>query len=476
MMLRSSASTAAHRLSPRPAAILHAAVAKVCSPASRTTNRLGALLFAAALALPSMAPAATDIQVITTPGGITAWLVEDHSIPFAALEIRFRGGSSIESEDKIGATYLMTGLLNEGAGDLDAIAFLERQEELAAVNRFRAYTQAVSVSAQFLTENRDESIELLRSALTEPRFDEEPFERVRRQVLSIIADLEKDPEEIAALEMRRLQFGDHPYAHPLEGTAESVSALTIEDMREIHAASLTRDGAIVGAAGDITPEELALAVDRLLGDLPKEAPEMPGRPEYLLEGGTTLVDFPSPQSVARFAHEGMLREDPDFLTAYVLNEIFGGRGYTARLNDEVRIKRGLTYGVGTFLAAYSNSGQIIGQLNSANERVAEAVEVVRQEWLRLAEDGVTEQELADAKTYLTGAYPLRFDGNGSIARILAGMQFDHLPASYVKNRNDMVNALTLEEINAVARRLMKPDELHFVVVGEPEGLADGAAN
>ena len=476
MMLRSSASTAVHRLSPRPAAMLHAAVTKVCSPAPRTMNRLAALLFATVLALPCTAPAATDIQEITTPGGITAWLVEDHSIPFAALEIRFRGGSSIESEDKVGATYLMTGLLNEGAGDLDAIAFLERQEELAAVNRFRAYTQAVSVSAQFLTENRDESIELLRSALTEPRFDEEPFERVRRQVLSIIADLEKDPEEIAALEMRRLQFGDHPYARPLEGTAESVSALTIEDMREIHAASLTRDGAIVAAAGDITPEELALAVDRLLGDLPKEAPEMPGRPEYLLRGGTTHVDFPSPQSVARFSHEGMLRDDPDFLTAYVLNEIFGGRGYAARLNDEVRIKRGLTYGVGTFLAAYSNSGQIIGQLSSANERVAEAVEVVSQEWRRLAEDGVTAQELADAKTYLTGAYPLRFDGNGSIARILAGMQFDHQPASYVKNRNDMVNAFTLEEVNAVARRLMKPDELHFVVVGEPEGLIDGAAN
>lgn len=476
MMLQTSVSTTALGHSPRSAAILQSAVAKMCSLAQSSTNRLAAILLATAIAVPCTAPAATDIQEITTPGGITAWLVEDHSIPFAALEIRFRGGSSIEAEDKVGATYLMTGLLNEGAGDLDAIAFLERQEELAAVNRFRAYTQALSVSAQFLTENRDESIELLRLALVEPRFDEEPFERVRRQVLSIIADLEKDPEEIAALEMRRLQFGDHPYARPLEGTAESVSALTIEDMKEIHAASLTRDGAIVAAAGDITPEELALAVDRLLGDLPKEAPALPDRPEYLLGGGTTLVDFPSPQSVARFAHEGMLRDDPDFLTAYVLNEIFGGTGYTARLNDEVRIKRGLTYGVGTFLAAYRNSGQLIGQLNSANERVAEAVEVVKQEWRRLAEDGVTEQELADAKTYLTGAYPLRFDGNGSIARILAGMQFDHLPASYVKNRNDMVNALTLEEVNAVARRLLKPDELHFVVVGEPEGLTEGTTN
>ena len=438
-------------------------------------NRTAACVLAATIAFPCMA-SAIDIQEIVTPKGIQAWLVEDHSIPFAALEIRFRGGASIEQSGKMGATYLMTGLLNEGAGELDAIAFQEKQEELAAIYGFRAYQQAVSVSVQFLTDRRNESIELLRLALLEPRFDEEPFERVRRQVLSIIADLEKDPEEIASLELRRLQFGDHPYARQLEGTAETVAALTTADMREIHAAGLTLDGVVVAASGDITPQELAVAIDRLLGDLPTDGPKLPEKPDYLLGVGTTVVDFPSPQSVVQFAHEGLLREDPDFLTAYVLNEIFGGSGYSARLNDEVRIKRGLTYGVGTYLASYRNAGLIVGQLSSANDRVAEAVKVVKDEWRRLAENGVTKQELADAKTYLTGAYPLRFDGNGSIARILAGMQFDSIPASYVENRNDMVNALTLEEVNALARRLLKPDELHFVVVGNPDDLEEFETN
>ena len=431
-------------------------------------------LIAIALSIP-VAADAIEIQEIVTPAGIQAWLVEDHSIPFAALEIRFRGGAGIEADSKLGSTYLMSGLLNEGAGDLDAIAFQERQEELAVKLGFDAYTQSFAVSYQFLTENRDESIELLRLALTEPRFDEEPFERVRGQVLSVIADQDKDPEEIASLELRRLQFGDHPFGRRLEGSAETVSALTTQDMHDIHARGLTRDGVVVGAAGDLTAEELATVIDRLLGDLPEEGPELPETPRYALEQGVTISEFPSPQSVVQFAHEGLLRADPDFLTAYVLNEIFGGRGFSARLNEEVRIKRGLTYGIGTYLVGYSDFGLLIGQFSTANERVTDAIEVVRNEWKRMAEEGVTQQELDDAKTYLTGAYPLRFDGNSAIARILAGMQFDYQPASYVLNRNDMVNALTLEEINAVARRLLKPDELHFMVVGMPDSV-DGRAD
>ena len=422
------------------------------------------------LALPTSSVAAIDIQEIVTPGGIQAWLVEDHSIPFGALEIRFPGGASIESDDKLGSAYLMSGLFNEGAGDLNAIAFQERQEELAAIFEFDAYKETIAVSAQFLTENRDESVELLRLALVEPRFDQEPLDRVRSQVLVIIQDIEKDPGEIASEKLNQLQFGDHPYARRLEGTVETVSALTAEDMHRIHRNTLTRDGLVVGAVGDISPVELAELLDGLLGDLPATGPEPVAAPGYLLEGGITVIDFPSPQSVVQFAHAGLLRSDPEFLTAYVLNEIFGGRGFSAILNDEIRIKRGLTYSVQSFLASYRRAGIMVGELASANDRVSEAVDVVEDEWRRVAENGVTEQQLADIKTYLTGAYPLRFDGNSAIAGILAGMQFDDIPASYVEERNDLVRALTLEEVNEMAARLLQPDQLHFVVVGQPDGL------
>ena len=425
----------------------------------------------AALALSIVgASAAIDIQEVETPLGIKAWLVEDHSIPFTALEIRFPVGSASEHADKLGAAYLMIGLLAEGAADLDSVEFQKQLESVAAGFEFDTYKESVTISAKFLTENKDESIELLRKALVEPRFDEEPFERVKLQVLAILANREKDPNEIAGEEFINRAFGDHPYARPVEGTTETVLSLTRQDVIDIHGQLLTRDGILVGAAGDISTGELAELLDTLLGELPASGAEPVASAELLLNGGTTVVEFPSPQSVVQFGHEGLLRNDPDFIPAYVLNEIVGGGDFRTRLNVEVRQKRGLTYGIGSYLSAFRKAGMVVGGFASANERVAEAVEVVKTEWTRVAREGVTKEELRDAKTYLTGAYPLRFDGNESIAQILAGMQFSGLPASYVKERNDLVNAITLDQINQLAGTLFKPEKLHFVIVGQPEGV------
>lgn len=426
------------------------------------------------LASAACALAAVDIQEIESPGGIKAWLVEDHSIPFVALELRFRGGTSIEPADKQGGTYLMTGLFEEGAGELDAAEFQKRQELLAATFGFRAYKEVVSVSAKFLTENRDESVELLRLALHEPRFDEEPFERVRSQVLAIIADMATDPDEIAGDAFNGIFFGSHPYGRRIEGTAETVSALTRQDMAALKDEALRKDRVVVGAAGDISPEELGLLLDRLLGGLPVGGGDLPDAPEIGVGAGVTVVDFDTPQSVAQFGHEGILQDDPDFLAAYVLNEIMGGSGMASRLFTSVREERGLTYGAYSYLASLRNQGLVLGYFASSNETMAEAVEVAKDEWERIAAEGVTAEELEAAKKYLTGAYPLRFDGNSSIARIMAGMQFDHFPIDYVQYRNDKVMALTLNEVNRVARRIYRPDKLHFVVVGQPSGLGGEA--
>ena len=430
---------------------------------------IAALAFSAA-----SADAAIDIQEVESPNGIKAWLVEDHTIPFVAIELLFRGGTGIEPADKQGGTYLMTGLFEEGAGDLDAAEFQKRQESLAAYFGFDSSKEAVSISARFLTENRDESVELLRIALQEPRFDDEPLERVRAQVLAIIADQSKNPDDIGGDRFNELFFGDHPYGKSREGTAESVSALTRDDMIEIHGRALSLEHVVVGAAGDITPKDLGALLDNLLGGLPASGAPLPDAPEIDLDGGVTVVDFPTPQSVAQFGHTGLLRDDPDFLAAYLLNEVFGGSGMTSRIFKAVRKDRGLTYGAYAYLAAFRDLGMVLGYFASANETMAEAIEVVRDEWRRIATDGITQEELDAAKMYLTGAYPLRFDGNGSIAGILAGMQFDHFPIDYVKNRNDMVMALTLEEVNRVARRLYLPEKLHFVIVGQPSGIEEEA--
>ncbi|AHC99308.1 M16 family metallopeptidase [Leisingera methylohalidivorans] len=427
-----------------------------------------ASLVACVLALPAWA--GVKIEEVTSPGGITAWLVEDHAIPFSALELRFRGGTSLDAPGKRGAVHLMAGLLEEGSGDLRAQDYARALETLAAEFSYDADKDSVSVSARFLTENREDAVALLRQTLFEPRFDQDALDRVRAQVLAGLRSDAKNPNTIAGEAFSRMAYGDHPYASDGKGTLESVSALSRQDIFDAYEAVFARDRLYVSAVGDITAEELGVLLDELLGALPAEGGPIPGPAEVSITGGITVVDFDTPQSVALFGQKGIKREDPDFFTAYVMNQILGGGSFETRLMTEVREKRGLTYGVYSYLVPRDLAAVYMGSVASANSKMAEAVEVIRNEWRRMAEKGVTEKELRDAQTYLTGAYPLRFDGNGRIAAILAGMQMDHLPISYVETRNDRINAVTLEDVNRFAAEFLDPDGLHFAIAGRPEGL------
>ena len=431
-------------------------------------KRIFATLIAFVIALPAWAE--IEIEEVTSPGGITAWLVEDHSIPFTALELRFRGGTSLDEPGKRGATYLMSGLIEEGAGDMDARTYARELESLAASFSYNASDDSVSISTQFLTENRDEVIDLLRTTIHEPRFDEDAVERVKAQILSGLRSDQTDPNDIASRNFAHMAYGDHPYGTEGKGTIESVSALTRDDVVTAYDNVFAKDRLYVGAVGDITAEELGALLDKLLADLPETGKPIPDRADVEIPGGVSVVEFDTPQSVALFGHAGIDRHDPDFFAAFVMNHILGGGGFESRLMQEVREKRGLTYGVATYLVPKDLASVYLGSVSSGNDRIAEAVEVIRNEWARAASEGVTQKELDDAKTYLTGAYPLRFDGNGQIAGIMVGMQMDDLPIDYITTRNDKVNAVTLEDVNRVASELLDPEGLHFTVVGKPEGL------
>ncbi|MES2549082.1 MAG: pitrilysin family protein, partial [Pseudomonadota bacterium] len=358
-------------------------------------------VFAAVLALALPAQAEIPIKEVTSPGGITAWLVEDHNIPFTALEIQFRGGTSLEAPDKRGVVNLMTATLEEGAAEMDSRAFAEARDALAASFSFDAGTDSVGVSAQFLTENRDQAIDLLRKALIEPRFDQAAVDRVREQVLSNLRSNEKDPGTIASERFDLLAFGDHPYASSGDGTVDTVTALTRDDVVAAHKAALARDRVFVAAAGDITAEELGLLLDKLLGDLPATGSPLPGAAPWLLAPGVTVQDFPSPQSTVFFGQKGIPRDDADFFPAFILNEMLGGGRFTARLMTEVREKRGLTYGIGTYLVNMEHSDMLLGQFSASNDKTAEAIKVVKEEWGHIFSQGVTPQELEATKTYLT---------------------------------------------------------------------------
>lgn len=411
-----------------------------------------------------------DIQPVTSEGGIEAWLVEDTSIPFVAMDFWFEGGGSIDAPGTRGAIHMMTALLEEGSGDLDATTFAEELEGLAASFSFDVYRDELVISVQMLSQNRDEVLELLHNVLTEPRFDEEPVERVRGQILSILEGDANDPDTIASAAFNALTFGDHPYATRLEGTLESVAALTRDDMFAAHRSTLVRDRVSVGVAGDMTSEDLGPILDALLGDLPTSDVDLPMLAEVADVGGVTVIDFATPQSSVFFGHSGIARDDPDFFAAFVANQILGAGGYRSRLMEEVREQRGLTYGISTWLSLSKSAPMMQGGFSSSNDLVAQAIEVIEAEWADLATNGVSAAELQAAQQYMTGSYPLRFDGNGTIAGILAAMQSDDMPLDYIATRNDNVLAVTVEDIQRVAAELVSTDALRFVVVGQPERL------
>ena len=436
-------------------------------------SRLALLIAAfAVLVAATAADAATKIQRVVSPGGIEAWLVEEQAIPIISIEISFGGGAALDPEGEEGVANLLMGLLEEGAGDLDAVGFAEAADGIAARYGFNAGRESVSVSVDMLAENRDESVDLLRLALTDPRFDEEPVTRVKRQVISGLRSDETDPDSIASAAWWAAAFPGDPYAGKTEGTIESVEAIDREALLAARERLLNVGAAHIGVVGAITAEELGPLLDRLLGDLPKREPETLPMVEFQGPAGVTVIDLDVPQSVAVFGHSGVLRDDPDYIPAYVMNYILGGGGFSSRLTVEVREKRGLSYSVYSYLYPLDRAGLMIGGVSTANAAMAKSVEVIEAEWRRMAEEGVTAEELEKAKRYLTGAWALRFDSNGKIANILVGLQDAGLPITYIDERNDLVEAVTLEDIARVAKRILDPAKLSFTVVGRPKGLGD----
>ncbi|MGF1659400.1 MAG: pitrilysin family protein [Rubrimonas sp.] len=437
-------------------------------PRLRAAAIAGCVAFAA-----PQAQAAAEIQRVISPGGIEAWLVEEHAIPMVAIEIAFVGGAATEPEDRLGVTRFLSAMLDEGAGDLDSTAFAERAELLAARFSFSANRDAFAVSARMLSDALDDSLALLRSALTEPRFDEEPLRRVRGQILAGLRSDETDPDSLASEAWFAAAFPGHPYGRKTEGTPETVAAITADDLRAARLRALNRSAAVIGVVGAIDAETLGRALDALLLDLPQGPVETAAPTDVAAQGGVTVIPFDAPQSTVLFGHAGQLRDDPDFIPAYVMNYILGGGGFSSRLTVEVREKRGLAYSAYSYLAPFDRAGVIMGGVGTANARVAESVEVIRAEWARMAAEGVSAEELAKAKSFLTGSYALRFDSNARIAANLVALQRDNLGIDYVEKRNALVEAVTLEDVRRVAERWLKPEALSFVVVGQPEGLPVG---
>ena len=415
---------------------------------------------------------ATDIRKVVSDKGIVAWFVPDRSVPLIAMNFVFRdAGSATEPDGREGLAEMSSSLLDEGAGDIVSADFQRRLEEIAAQMSFTAGRDHFSGRLRTLSAERETAFDLLRLALLGPRFDPEPVERVRAQLLASLKRNAENPRRISERTWSETVFAGHPYSRPATGTEASLAAITRADLKSFVRDRFTRDRLVIGVVGDISETELKAKLDTVFGDLPQSGPtfEIPEvRPSGA--GKTIVVSKPIPQSVMILGHEGIKREDPDWYAALLVTRIFGGGGLSSRLYEQVREKRGLAYSVYAYLNPMEKSALIVGGVATQNARAGESLDVIKAEWARLGEKGITAKELQDAKTYSNGSFPLRLGSSRGIAGLLVGIQISNLGMDYITKRPSLINAVTLEEANRVARRIFDADKLTAVVVGQPKGI------
>lgn len=421
------------------------------------------------LATSAPAGAAAKVERVVSPGGIEAYLVSEPSIPFLAMSIHFAGGSALDPSGKEGLAYMVSGLLDEGAGALDSQAFRTELEDLAIRLSFDAQRDSFTGALKTLSEHRRRAFELLRLALVEPRFDAEPVERIRHQIEASLRRSSEDPDYLASLTWFETAFAGQPYGRPVRGTLESVAGIDTANLRTFVSTRLAKDNLTVGVAGDVTAAELGELLDLAFGDLPATSTPVTLTTTAPLGGETIYERRDVPQSQVVFGEAGLARDDPDYYAAYVVNHILGGGGFTSLLTEEVREKRGLAYSVYSYLYPLDHAPIWLGGLGTSNRSVEEALRLVRQEIERVARGEISQERLDDAKTYLTGSFPLRLTGNDRIAQTLVGMQVDDLGIDYLDRRNAYIEAVTLEDARRVAARLYHPDNLLVVVVGGVSG-------
>jgi zinc protease len=416
---------------------------------------------------------AMQIQKVKSKNGLEAWLVEDHSRPILSMQFAFVGGAAQDPENKPGVANFVTGMLDEGAGELNSEDFQKRLEQLAAKMSFSPSYDHITGAFQTLTENRDESFKLLKIALTSPHFTQEDSERIREQLVANLHVEEKDPDKLAVHEWFKLAFGAHPYGRPAGGTIESVKAITPDDLRAYVKRVFARDNLKIAVVGDIDAAALGALLDSVFGDLPAKAELVPVQEVSWHPGSKQkIVQMPNPQSVAQFGFQGLKRKDPDFIPAYILNYVVGGGGFASKLMHEVREKRGLAYSIYTHLYPLDRAGIFVGGVATENKGVGQSLDLIKSELERAAHDGLTEQELRTAKDYLVGSFALRFDTSVKIAGQLLAIQLDDLGIDYIDRRNGEIEAVKVEDIKRVAKRLLQPKNLIVTVVGEPEGVKE----
>ncbi|HEU4838752.1 MAG TPA: pitrilysin family protein [Micavibrio sp.] len=414
------------------------------------------------------------IKDITTPGGISVWLVEDHSLPIVSMNFLFLdSGTALDPQDKQGLARMLSNTMDEGAGELDSQAFQKMLSDHSITLAFSASRDGFGGQLKSLTRNSALAFGLLERAMNAPRFDEEAVARMKAGNLSRIKSSLSEPDWMAARLINDKAYPGHPYGKNSGGTISGIEKITPQDLRDFKEKYLTRDRLLVAAVGDIDPETLGPAIDKAFGKLPAKGPAVDITDVSIANGGKIyLYGQPIPQTMVEIMLPAVDSKDPDYYAQQVMNYIYGGAGFGSRLMEEAREKGGLTYGIYSGVVDYRHNDALTISTSTKNGSAKQMLDIVSAQMLRLRNEPVAAKELKDAKSYLIGSIPLHLTSSDQIAGMMMSLRTRGLPIDYLDRLEDKINAITPADIQRVANRILKPEGMVTVLVGKPEQITN----
>ncbi|WP_394235264.1 M16 family metallopeptidase [Pseudomonas anguilliseptica] len=419
-------------------------------------------------ALGDQPPSRRDLNIQTwqTAEGAKVLFVEARKLPMFDLQLTFAAGSS-HDDGTAGLAMLTNAMLNEGVPGKDVGAIAAGFENLGANFGNGAYRDMAIASLRSLSaaDKREPALQLFNQVLGQPTFPEDALARIKNQLLAGFEYQKQNPGKLASLALFERLYGTHPYAHPSEGTAESIPSISREQLQAFHAKAYSASNAIIALVGDLSRSDAEALANQVSAALPK-GPALPriAQPEEP-KPGLQHIEFPSNQTHLMIAQLGIDRRDPDYAALYLGNQVFGGGGFGTRLMTEVREKRGLTYGVYSGFSAMQARGPFMINLQTRAELSDGTLQLVKSMLADFIKDGPTSDELNNAKRELAGSFPLSTASNAAIVGQLGSMGFYDLPLSYLEDFMRDVEALSVEQVKAAMAKHLNPDALVIVTAG-----------
>lgn len=416
---------------------------------------------------------ALDIKRSVLKNGLTLLIVERHNLPVVKVAIGIKAGSLNEPEEKSGLANLTASLLAEGTKNRTARQISEEIDFVGGSVGASGGNDYSTASLSVLKKDVRLGFDLLSDIILNPVFPQDEINKKIERTKGGLKAMEEDPGYLASREFKKAVFGSHPYGRLTTGTAKTLDRITRGDLVEFHSRYFTPDNSIMAVVGDITPEEAEQLINEYFAKWKAKGEKPPSRPEItsVKERNTVTIDKNLTQANIILGHKGVSRDDPDYYAISVMNYILGSGGFASRLMQNIREEKGLAYDIHSFFAPNKYGGRFQVGLQTKNESANTAIEEVLKEIRNIQAVPVSDTELSDAKSFLTGSFPMRIETSSRIAGFLVAVEYYGLGTGYIDNYPLYINNITKEDVLRVAKKYLDPENYVLVVVADQEKTA-----